>query len=144
MGKNFNGAHINCSPTITEAAGAKIDDCRNKIMKYDSNGDVVLATAGTDIPLGIAIIEAGYNDFTGAESGKVEIGDDVDIQVKDIGYVLAGVAITKGQEVAAGANGLAAVAGAGNYVLGIALTSVKANEYCRIQIAKYQKAPASE
>ena len=35
MGKNFNGAHINGSPTITEAAGAKIDDCRNKIMKYD-------------------------------------------------------------------------------------------------------------
>ena len=74
----------------------------------------------------------------------MEIGDDVDIQVKDIGYVLAGVAITKGQEVAAGANGLAAVAAAGNYVLGIALTSVKANEYCRIQITKYQKAPASE
>ena len=66
MGKNFNGAHINGSPTITEAAGAKIDDCRNKIMKYDSNGDVVLAAAGTDIPMGIAIIEAGYNDFTGA------------------------------------------------------------------------------
>lgn len=74
----------------------------------------------------------------------MNVGDDVDILVKDIGYVLAGAAITKGQEVAAGANGLAAVAVAGNYVLGIALSSVKANEYCRIQIAKYQKAPAGE
>lgn len=142
MGKNFNGAHINGSPTISEAAGAAITDCRNRIMKYDSNGAVVLATAGTDIPLGIAIIEAGYNDFTGAESGKVEIGDDVDIQVKDIGFVLAGADITKGQEITAGADGLAAVAQAGNYVLGIALTSVKKDEYCRIQIAKYQKTSA--
>ena len=140
MAKNFNGTQINNSSTIVEKAGAAITDCRNKIMKYDSNGDVVLAAAGTDIPIGVAIIEAGCNDISGAESGKVNVGDDVDILVKDIGYVLAGAAITKGQEVAAGANGLAA----GNYVLGIALSSVKANEYCRIQIAKYQKAPAGE
>lgn len=144
MAKNFNGTQINNSSTIVEKAGAAITDCRNKIMKYDSNGDVVLAAAGTDIPIGVAIIEAGCNDISGAESGKVNVGDDVDILVKDIGYVLAGEAITKGQEVAAGANGLAAVAVAGNYVLGIALSSVKANEYCRIQIAKYQKAPAGE
>lgn len=144
MAKNFNGTQINNSSTIVEKAGAAITDCRNKIMKYDSNGDVVLAAAGTDIPIGVAIIEAGCNDISGAESGKVNVGDDVDILVKDIGYVLAGAAITKGQEVAAGANGLAAVAVAGNYVLGIALSSVKANEYCRIQIAKYQKAPAGK
>lgn len=140
MGKNFNGAHINGSPTITETAGAKIEDCRNKIMKYDSRGNVVLATAGVDIPLGIAIIEAGYDDITGTESGNVEVGDDVDIQVKDIGFVLAGTAITKGQEITAGANGLAIVATTGNYVLGIALSSVKKDEYCRVQITKYQKA----
>lgn len=144
MGKNFNGTQINNSATIVEKAGAEIADCRNKILKYDGNGDVVLATAGTDIPVGVALIEAGCNDISGAESGKVAIGDDVDILIKDIGYVLAGATITKGQEVAAGANGLAAVAVAGDYVLGVALTSVKANEYCRIQIAKYQKAPASE
>ncbi len=143
MAKNFNGTQINNSSTIVEKAGAAITDCRNKIMKYDSNGDVVLAAAGTDIPIGVAIIEAGCNDISGAESGKVNVGDDVDILVKDIGYVLAGAAITKGQEVAAGANGLAAVAVAGNYVLGIALSSVKANEYCRIQITKYQKAAAA-
>lgn len=70
MGKNFNGTLINGSQTITEKAGAEIADCRNRIVKYDSNGDVVLATAGTDIPVGIAIIEAGYNDITGTESGK--------------------------------------------------------------------------
>lgn len=142
MAKNFNGTQINNSATIVEKAGAEITDCRNKIMKYDENGDVVLATAGTDIPIGVALIESGCNDISGAESGKMAAGDDVDILVKDIGFVLAGATITKGQEITAGANGLAAVAAAGNYVLGIALSSAKENEYCRIQITKYQKASA--
>ena len=140
MGKNYNFTQINNTSIISEKAGTEIADCRNKIMKYDSNGDVVLATAGTDIPLGIALIEAGYNDITGDASGKVVKGDDIDIQIKDIGYVIAGAEIKKGQEIAAGANGLAAVATTGNYVLGIALDGASANEYCRIQIEKYQKA----
>ncbi len=142
MGKNYNGVQINQSPTIVEKAGAEIADVRNLIMKYDTNGDVVLATAGTDIPVGIAIIEAGYNDITGNTSGKAAKGDDIDILVKDMGVVLAGAAIKKGQEVTAGAGGKAAVASAGNYVLGIALESVSEGEYCMIQITKYQKASA--
>ena len=139
MGKNFNGTQINQSVTIVEKAGAVIADVRNKIVKYDASGDVVLATAGTDIPLGVAIIEAGYNDITGNESGKVAKGDDVDIQIKDIGFVLAGAEIKKGQEVTAGADGKAAVATTGNYVIGVALNSVAADGYCKIQFAKYQK-----
>jgi hypothetical protein len=138
---NVNGVQINQTPTIVEKAGAAIDDVRNKILKYDTSGNVVLATAGTDIPVGIALVEAGYNDITGAESGKVASGDDVDIQIKDIGYVVAGAAITKGQEVTAGTGGKAAPAAAGNYVLGFALNSASANGMCKIQIAKYQKAP---
>lgn len=139
MGKNYNGVQINPSPTIVEKAGAEITDVRNRIMKYDENGDVVLATAGTDMPVGIALIEAGYNDITGAESGKVAKGDDVDILVKEIGVVLAGATIKKGQEVAAGADGKAAAAAAGNYVLGVALEGAAAGEYLPVQIAKYQK-----
>lgn len=140
MGKNYNGVQINQSPTIIEKAGAEIADVRNKIMKYDTNGAVVLAAAGTDIPLGIALIEAGYNDITGSESGKVKVGDAVDILVKDMGVVIAGAAIKKGQEIAAGADGAAAVAVSGNYVLGIALEDAAEDEFVTIQIAKYQKA----
>lgn len=139
MGKNFNGTQINQSVTIVEKAGAEIADVRNRIVKYDASGDVVLAAAGTDIPLGVAIIEAGYNDITGAESGKVAKGDNVDIQIKDIGFVLAGAEITKGKEVAAGADGKAAVATTGDYVIGVALNSVSADGYCKIQFTKYQK-----
>ena len=139
MAKNYNGVQINSSPTIVEKAGEAIADVRNRIMKYDGEGNVVLATAGTDIPVGIALIEAGYNDISGVESGKVATGDDVDILIKDIGVVLAGATIKKGQEITAGADGLAAVAVSGNYVLGIALESASANEYCMVQISKYQK-----
>ncbi len=147
MAKNYNGVQINPSATIVERAGADIADVRNRIVKFDENGNVVLATAGTDIPVGIAIIEAGYNDISGVESGKVKTGDDVDIVIKEMSVVLAGSTIKKGQEVTAGADGLAAAAAGGDYVLGFALDNAEANEYLPIQISKYQKsgsAAASE
>lgn len=137
--KNYHGAQFNQSATIVEKAGADIDDVRNLIMKYDDNGNVVLATAGTDKPVGIALTEAGFNDMSGIDAGKVATGDNVDILVKDMGVVLAGAAIKKGEEVTAGAGGMAAVAVSGNYVLGIALDAAAAGEYLTIQIAKYQK-----
>lgn len=137
--RNFNGAFHYDSSTIVEKAGANIEDVRNRIFKYDENGDVVLAAAG-DIPVGIALIEAGYNDITGVESGKAAKGDDVDILIKGIGFVLAGAEIKKGQEIAAGADGKAAVATSGNPVLGIALSNAAADGYCKIMIARYQKA----
>lgn len=140
MAKNYNGAQFNQSPTIVEVAGANITDVRNKILKYDGNGNVVLATAGTDIPVGIALIEAGYNDISGVESGKVMAGDDVDILIKDMGVVLAGATIKKGQEVTAGADGNAVVAASGNYVLGIALENAEAGSFVQVHICKYQKA----
>lgn len=143
MAKNYNGVQINPSATIVEKAGVEIADVRNRIMKFDENGNVVLAAAGTDIPVGVAIIEAGYNDISGVESGKVKPGDRVDILIKEIGVVLAGGTIKKGQEVAAGADGLAAAAAAGDYVLGFALDNAEAGEFLEIQIAKYQKAGAA-
>lgn len=136
--KNYHGAQFNQSATIVEKAGADIDDVRNLIMKFDANGDVVLATAGTDKPVGIALIEAGYNDISGVDAGKVVTGDRVDILVKDMGVVLAGAAIKKGDEVAAGEGGKAVVAAAGNYVLGIALDNAEADEYVTVQINKYK------
>lgn len=122
-----------------EQAGAAIEDVRNRIMAYDKDGNVVLAADGSTVLIGVALIEAGVNDISGVESGKVNVGDDVDIQIKDIGYILAGGEIAKGNEVTA-SNGLAVKAESGNYVVGIALSTVAKDDYCRVQIAKYQKA----
>lgn len=137
--RNFNGVQINQSVTIVEPAGADIADCRNRIMVYDDNGKVVLATDGMKIPVGIALIEAGINDISGVESGKASADSDVDIQIKDIGFVLAGDEIKKGAEVTAGEGGMAVTATNGDYVVGVALAATAKNEYCRIQITKYQK-----
>lgn len=137
--RNFNGVQINQSVTIVEQAGAEIADVRNRIMAYDGDGNVVLAVDGSVVPVGIALIESGVNDISGVESGKVNAGDDVDIQIKDIGYILAGGEIAKGNEVTA-SSGLAVKAESGDYVVGIALSAVAEDEYCRVQIMKYQKA----
>lgn len=137
--RNFNGVQINQSVTIVEQAGAEIADVRNRIMAYDKDGNVVLAADGSVVPVGIALIESGSNDISGVESGKVNAGDDVDIQIKDIGYILAGGEIAKGNEVTA-SSGLAVKAESGDYVVGIALSVVAKDEYCRVQITKYQKA----
>lgn len=136
--RNFNGVQINQSVTIVEQAGTDIEDVRNHILAYDTDGNVILAEDGTAVPIGIAIIEAGVNDISGVESGKVVAGDDVDIQIKDIGYILSGGDIAKGEEVTA-SKGLAVKAETGNYVVGIALSTAEKDEYCRVQIVKYQK-----
>lgn len=136
--RNISGVQINQSVTIVEQAGAAIEDVRNRILAYDGNGDVILAADGTAVPVGIAIIEAGVNDISGEESGKVAAGDDVDIQIKDIGYVLAGAAIAKGAEVMA-STGLAIPATDDNYVVGVALSAAAKDEYCRVQITRYKK-----
>ena len=117
-------------------------DIRNLILKYDTDGNVVVAADGTAPLLGVSIIEGGYNDISGVEAGKVNKGEDVDILIKDIGFVIASAEIKKGQEVTATTGGKAAVAAAGDYVIGVALNNVSAGGYSRLQLSKYQKAKA--
>lgn len=143
--RNINGTQINQSVTIVEKAGADITDCRNRLLAYDGNGDVILATDGKKPIVGVALIEAGMNDISGAESGKAAKGDDIDIQIKDIGYAIASAAIEKGSEITATTDGLAKKAEAGDYVIGIALNAATAaNDYIRVQVTKYQKSAAAE
>ena len=113
MGKNFNGTQINQSPTISEKAGADVADIRNLILKYDTDGNVVVAADGTAPLLGVSIIESGYNDISGVEAGMVKKGEDVDILIKDIGFVIASAEIKKGQDVFCVGGGSAG--GSGNW-----------------------------
>ena len=62
---------------------------------------------------------------------------------EDIGYILAGGTIKKGEEVTATA-GKATKAADGNYVIGVALSNAAENDYVRVQISKYQKNPAAK
>lgn len=126
---------INESPVIVEKAGAAITDVRGKGLKYDTSGNVVLCSTAGEAVLGIGIMT---NDESTAD------GADVDIQIKDIGLVKAGAAITKGAELAVNASGLFVAATAGQYVAAIALEAASAaNVYIKARLTGYQKNAAS-
>lgn len=131
MAKTYMTSQINESPTITEKAGAKIEsDARGLFVKYDENGNVVPASAAGEKVIGVTII---------TNNAEVEVGQDLDIQVKEIGLARAGTAIKKGDEVAAGADGKAAVAAGGQFVVGTALESAEAGQFFYMQITKFYK-----
>ena len=124
---------INESPVISEKAGAAIADVRGKAVKYDSNGDVVLAGAG-EAYLGIGIMT---NDEA------TEKGADVDIQIKDIGLVLAGGEIKKGAELASDATGAMVAAKDNDNVVAIAMDAAAAKGvYIKAMLVRYKKTAA--
>ena len=131
MGKTYMTSQINPSPTIVEKAGANIPDVRGLLLKYDSNGDVVVASTEGELVIGSGIITNNEN---------VKQGQDVDIQIKDIGPVKAGATIKKGTELMVDASGKAVAATAGKFVIGIALENAVDGQLTFIQFAKYYKA----
>lgn len=134
MGKTYMTSQINESPTITEVAGADVEDVRGMLMKYDASGNVIPASVAGEKVIGMAII---------TNNEDLKEGQDVDIQVKEIGLAKAGAAIKKGDEVMAGADGKAAVATAGMFVIGTALESAEAGQLFYIQVSKFYKAAAA-
>ena len=127
---------INNSAVISEKAGAVIADVRGKAVKYDTDGNVVLCSAAGEAAIGIGIMT---NDET------TTLGGDVDIQVKEIGLVLAGGAIAKGDELTTDANGkLVKATAGGQYVIAVAMDSAAAADvYIKAQMVKYPKAAAA-
>lgn len=122
---NYMATSINQSPVIVDKAGADLAEVRGRAVKFDATGAIVLAGAG-EKALGFGIMT---NDTNIAKNA------DVHVQIKDIGLVYAGAAITKGAELEVGANGavkpvasgkpvaiaLEAAAAAGVYVKAIIL-----------------------
>lgn len=128
----YLGTSINESPTIVLPAGAKLENARGIALEI-SGGKVVKPTAGAHV-IGLSIIET---DET------VEAGRDVDIQIKDIGKWTAGEEISAGTELAADADGKAVAAKAGDFIVGIALSSAeKAGTWIKVQIIKAGYKPA--
>lgn len=95
LNKTYSTTQINDSTTIALTAGAAIDDVRCRAVKFDGNGNVVLAAAG-DKPFGVGIITNNVN---------IQTGQDVDVQYKNIGLVYAGGEFKKGAVLAVDANG---------------------------------------
>lgn len=127
----YTATQINTSATIVAKAGASLDkvDARGKAIKFDANGDAVLAKSG-EAAIGIAIVTNGETAVA---------GEDIDIQVKEIGVALAGDAIEAGAALAADANGTVKTATDGQFVIATALEkATAAGKFIRVQITKYK------
>lgn len=107
---NYMATSINESPVIVDKAGAALADVRGRAVKFDGTGAIVLAGAG-EKALGVGIMT---NDT------EIKVGEDVHVQIKDIGLVYAGAAITKGKELQVGTNG-ALIPATGDTAVAIAL-----------------------
>ena len=95
--------------------------------------DGKVATAGKNA---IGIVMPGCDD-------KVTVGDDLDVQIKDIGAWTAGAAVAYGDELAVGAGGKAVKATAKSFIVGIALEeATKAGQRIAVQIVKAGYKPA--
>jgi hypothetical protein len=123
---SYNGTVINDSPTIIDKAGAEITTGPFTALAY-KDGALVAATAAL-VPFGITTAEM---------EDRVPAGEDVTIQVKDIGAWKAGAAFARGAALASDANGCAVTAAAGKFILAFALEeATAAGQVVRVQIAK--------
>lgn len=125
---------INESPVITDKAGAVLEDVRGRAVKFDTDGYIVLCAAGENaIGVGIMTNDKG-----------IPAGDDVHIQIKDIGLVRAGAAIAKGAELTPDAEGKF-VPAEGGFVRAIALEAASAADvYIKARLVCYKQAGAAE
>ena len=125
---NYMGASINTSSVVAEIVGAEMENGAFCAVKYDENGAVVLCSTEGEMVAGIVLPETPE---------KISDGDDVTVQIKDIGYCKAGAEIKKGQEVMVDAKGRVIPATAGKFVIGYAMTSATTeDEIIEVDIRK--------
>ncbi len=125
---NYMGASINTSSVVAEIVGAEMEDGAFCAVKYDENGNVVLCSTEGEIVAGILLPET---------TQKLSAGDDVTVQIKDIGYCKAGAEIKKGQEVMTDTQGRVIPATAGKFVIGYAMANATAeDEVIQVDIRK--------
>lgn len=122
---SYFGSIINNSATIIVKASAKITVGAFLAATLTKDG-AATAKAG-ETPIGIMV----------AETGTVEAGNEVTIQVKDIGLAKVGAAVDAGDLLAADANGKLIEATNGAYAVAVALeTATAADQVIRVQISK--------
>lgn len=121
----YHGTGINDSATIVAKASADI-----------TGGAFLAATLTTD---GIAIAKAGEAaiGIMIPETDSPKKGEDVNIQVKDIGLAMVGAAVDAGDLLASDANGKLVKAEAGAFIIAAALNTATApDQVISVQIIK--------
>ena len=130
----YFGTGINDSPTIVLPVKEKIENAQGIALAVDG-GQLTKPTAGANV--------IGLSLFTNDET--VKAGDDITIQVKDIGKWIAGGAVDVGDELTANAEGKAVKAAEGNFITAVALSNATADgDVIRVQIIKAGYKPAGK
>ena len=125
---NYFGASINTSSVVAETAGAVIENGGFCAVKYDEYGVVILCDTAGELVVGVLLPETAE---------KINAGEDVTMQIKEIGFCKAGAEIKKGQEVMTDTQGRVIPATAGKFVIGYAMTNATAeNEIIEVDIRK--------
>lgn len=120
---NYFGTAINESPVIAIKAAEAIENPQFLAVTADGKK----ATAGVNA---IGIVTADCEE-------KVKAGDDMTVQIKDIGLWESGGVIAVGAELTSDAEGKAVTAASGNFITAIALTeATKAGQRVSVQIVK--------
>ena len=123
---DYFGSSINSSPVVVFKAGTGIENARAVALSL-KDGALVKAEAGANV-LGISIVETDTD---------VKAGEDITVQVKDIGEWVAGGAVQAGDELASDAEDRAEPAKAGDFIAGMALSSAdKAGTRITVQVTK--------
>lgn len=127
---------INDSPTIVGKLDTDYVDLRGRAMKYDDNGNLTTAKADTDTVIGVVIMT---ND-----KEKLKAGEDVYVQIKDIGHVIVGAAVKVGQELMVDNSGRFIPATSGKRYCAIAMSAATAaDQYITAMIGRCGTASAS-
>nr|DAL46662.1 MAG TPA_asm: capsid fiber protein [Caudoviricetes sp.] len=124
----YIGSTINNSPTI---AGTLADAIKGEAaflaVKFDDAGNIALAGKGE---AAVGVIVPGNVEDPAA-------GDEVTIQIKDIGVAKAGGKISAGAAVAVSADGKLGAAATGDFIVGFALSGADGDgKTFQIQITK--------
>lgn len=124
---------INDSPTIVGKATSAITKGAFHAVKFDANGGIVLAGSG----------EKSVGLLIATTPEAVAAGEDVTVQIKEIGLWKTAAAVKAGDELTVGTAGAAKVAATGDYVLAEALEAAEApGAVIKVQIVKSGKLPA--
>lgn len=123
----FISTGINDTPTIVGKAGIPLVNAALHAAKFNAQGEIVPAAAG-DNAVGL---------FIASTPDNVAAGEDVTIQIKDVGLWVTGAAVLAGAEVAVNAAAQAITAAANAFIVGIALeTATAAGQVIKVQIVK--------
>lgn len=125
---NYFGASVNQSPVIAERAGEAMKNGAFLAVKYDDDGSIILCNKAGETALGLLLPDTAE---------EISQGNELTVQIKDIGLAKAGGVFKKGAPLTTDAQGKLVEAAGGSFILGYALEqSFAEGQFVRVDITK--------